>query len=99
MKIFETKLELLSYLSSNRGGNTIGFTPTMGSLHNGHLHLIEESKRTCDITICSIFVNPTQFNNDDDLVNYPRTLDLDLQKLKPVIERAIRETHSRRGII
>mgnify|MGYP003951490811 CR=1 FL=1 len=82
MKIFETKLELLSYLSSNREGNTIGFTPTMGSLHNGHLHLIEESKRTCDITICSIFVNPTQFNNDDDLVNYPRTLDVDLQKLR-----------------
>ena len=82
MKIFETKLQLLSYLSSIREENTIGFTPTMGSLHDGHLHLIEESKRTCDITICSIFVNPTQFNNDDDLVNYPRTLDVDLQKLR-----------------
>jgi len=82
MKIFETKKELLSYLSSIREENTIGFTPTMGSLHDGHLHLIEESKRTCDITICSIFVNPTQFNNDDDLVNYPRTLDVDLQKLR-----------------
>lgn len=82
MKIFETKLELLSYLSSIREKNTIGFTPTMGSLHNGHLHLLEESKKTCDITICSIFVNPMQFNNDDDLANYPRTLDSDLKKLR-----------------
>jgi len=84
MKIFETKLELLSYISSIRERNTIGFTPTMGSLHNGHLHLIEKSKKTCDITICSIFVNPTQFNNDDDLANYPRTLETDLQKLRKI---------------
>lgn len=82
MKVFEAKPELLSYLSIIREKKTIGFVPTMGALHNGHLSLIKASKKTCDITVCSIFVNPTQFNNIDDLNHYPKTIKSDLKKLK-----------------
>ena len=81
MKIFEAQLELLAYLSSITEERSIGFIPTMGCLHDGHLQLIQESQKTCDISICSIFINPTQFNNADDFTNYPRTLKSDLQKL------------------
>jgi len=76
--LFKLKTDLENYLSQfKKKGNKIGFVPTMGALHQGHLSLIKASKKSTDLTVCSIFVNPTQFNDKNDLANYPRTFNND----------------------
>ena len=85
MKVFKTKKELKTYFKGYSSKNfTIGFVPTMGALHNGHLSLVKESVDNNEITVASIFVNPTQFNKKEDLENYPRTLESDLTLLQSV---------------
>lgn len=82
MLIFTEIKSLQQKIKSLKNGTTIGFVPTMGALHEGHLSLVEKAKKENDIVVVSIFVNPTQFDNADDLINYPKTIDKDLSLLK-----------------
>ncbi|QIG89466.1 pantoate--beta-alanine ligase [Chryseobacterium sp. POL2] len=83
MKILNNKAELLDFVADIKKQNkNIGFAPTMGALHNGHLSLYKVARENNDIVISSIFVNPTQFNNREDLEKYPRTIAHDIEKLK-----------------
>ena len=81
MKIFRLKEDLKSYLHTQNDEKIVSFVPTMGALHNGHMTLISKAKQNSDLVVCSIFVNPTQFNNSEDLEKYPRTIDEDLAAL------------------
>jgi pantoate--beta-alanine ligase len=85
MNIFKTKKEIKSYLTAqNQQNKTIGFIPTMGALHKGHLSLIQEAKKKNDLVVVSIFINPTQFNNTSDFAKYPKTIENDTQLLNRV---------------
>jgi len=82
MLIFTEIKSLQQEIKSLKNGTTIGFVPTMGALHEGHLSLVEQAKKENNIVVVSIFVNPTQFDNADDLINYPKTIEKDLSLLK-----------------
>jgi pantoate--beta-alanine ligase len=82
---FTKKAQLQQHLAQLKaGGAVIGFVPTMGALHAGHLSLIKQAQQQCDVVVCSIFVNPTQFNDPKDLEIYPRPIQDDIAKLQQV---------------
>ena len=84
MLLFKTVEDLQNHIAQQKqNGQTIGFIPTMGALHQGHISLMKQSISQNDNTVCSIFVNPTQFNVTEDLVKYPRTIEKDIEMLAP----------------
>ncbi|HTF80709.1 MAG TPA: pantoate--beta-alanine ligase [Cytophagales bacterium] len=84
MFVFNQISQLQEHLRPLRASKRVAFVPTMGALHEGHLHLVKEAKKDADLVVVSIFVNPLQFNNPVDLEKYPHTLDQDTQYLQSV---------------
>jgi len=85
MKIFDSPYEIQAELTAlKRSGKKIGLIPTMGNLHRGHLSLFQLAQKNCDILVGSIFVNPMQFGANEDLDQYPRTLQQDINKLTEI---------------
>lgn len=83
MILFYKKSELTYHIHDlKKRDKSIGFVPTMGALHQGHLSLVEQARNENDLVVASIFVNPTQFDNQEDLLKYPKTLESDLNLLK-----------------
>lgn len=85
MHVFERKSDFYQFVNQAKDeGKTIGFVPTMGALHAGHLALVAAAKECCGLVVASIFVNPIQFNNKEDLRKYPRTFESDRKMLEEV---------------
>ncbi len=83
MIIFKYAGDVMHQLKKGRqNDSTIGFIPTMGALHQGHTSLLQKSKQVCELTVSSIFINPTQFTNADDFKKYPVTLENDIYTLE-----------------
>ncbi|KAA1245290.1 pantoate--beta-alanine ligase [Aquimarina sp. RZ0] len=99
MRVYEKRLDISKHVADLQKQNkTIGFVPTMGALHRGHLALVQKALSENQVVIVNIFVNPTQFNNSEDLVNYPRTLETDIKLLSNVSSEIIVFTPSAKEV-